>query len=301
MTADTNRPCPICNGVKNKIIFEKVIDFSHVGKGSFNVPFLKCRACNHIYTTDAYAEFNEMWYDKIYEKEKGVNAINRKRYLVWLDMIEPFRKMNKLFETGFGNGGFLETAHKERGWICAGNEVSERACEDMSSARAYNCDITMVPDDAIYDAVVSLGTIEHVSDPVIQVKNYHRLLRTGGVCFLTTPNINSLNRFVAGKDYRLFHPEHLSYFTAGVMKRVFRMAGFTDIRVWTQNIDIYDIFNKIFGKKNESTVDVFNKNQALREKIEVSRRLGMLKGAVNRLVKGLNIGMEMYLIAVKNE
>ena len=297
---DKKYPCPICSRAGSKVIFEKTIDFSHVGKGRFNAPFLKCKMCNFIYTVNSFMEFNEMWYEKIYDNDKEVSAMNKKRYLSWLDIIEPFRKTNKLFESGFGTGGFLRTAHYERGWECAGNEISAKACDKLSFCKAYNCDMAAVSEDGKYDAVMSLGTIEHVSDPVSQIRDYHRLLRNGGVCFLSTPNINSINRFVCGKEYRLFHPEHLSYFTAKTMKKVFRMNGFSDIKIWTQNIDIYDAFNSIFRKKNISSVQVFDKNQALREKIEVSRYLALLKSIINQTVRILNAGLEMYVIAVKN-
>jgi hypothetical protein len=131
------------------------------------------------------------------------------------------------------------------------------------------------------------------------VKHYHRLLRKGGVCFLSTPNINSLNRFVAGKEYRLFHPEHLSYFTVKTLKKVFQISGFSDIKIWTQNIDIYDAWNNLLRKKDISSVEVFNKNQALRGKIEANQRLAIFKDIINALVKRFNIGLEMYVIAIK--
>lgn len=294
-------PCPICGRTGGRVVFEKAIDFSHVGKGRFIVPFLKCKICDFIYTVNNFMKFNEMWYEKIYDNDKEASAMNKKRFLDWLDIIEPFRKTNKIFESGFGTGGFLKTAYYERAWECAGNEISAKACDKLSFCKAYNCDITDVPEDGRYDAVMSLGTIEHVSDPVSQIKNYYRLLRRGGVCFLSTPNINSINRFVSGKEYRLFHPEHMSYFTVKTIKRVFRANGFSDAKIWTQNIDIYDAFNSVFRKQmNISSVQVFDKNQALREKIEFNPYLALLKSIINQTVKFFNVGLEMYVIAVKN-
>lgn len=298
--ADNKNPCPICTRTGSKVIFEKAIDFSHVGRGKFNVPFLKCKECNFIYTVKNYMEFNKMWYEKIYDGAEEANPVNKKRYLSWLDIIEPFRKTNKLFESGFGTGGFLRAAHYERGWECSGNEISKKACEGLSFCRIYNCDIAMIEDDAKYDAVMSLGTIEHVCDPVSQIRNYHRLLRKGGVCFLSTPNINSVNRFVCGKKYRLFHPEHLSYFTVKTMRKALRMNGFSKARIWTQNIDVYEILNAVFPKRGVSSVEVYNKNQELRERIEERPHLAFLKGAVNQAVRALNAGLEMYVIALKD-
>jgi 2-polyprenyl-3-methyl-5-hydroxy-6-metoxy-1,4-benzoquinol methylase len=243
--------------------------------------------------------FNEIWYEKIYENDKEISTINKKRYLEWLDIIEPFRKTNKIFESGFGTGDFLKTAHYERGWECAGNEISNKACEKLSFCKTYNCDISIVKDDDRYDALFSLGAIEHVNDPVSQISNYMRLLRKGGVCFLSTPNINSINRFVAGKEYRLFHPEHISYFTTKSMEKVFKMNGFSDIKIWTQNIDIYDAYNNIFSREKVSSVEVFNKNQVLREKLEVNQRLILFKSIINKVIRFLNIGLEMYVVAIK--
>ncbi len=44
-----------------------------------------------------------------------------------------------------------------------------------------------------FDAVVSCETIEHVPDPAKAVREVARVLRPGGVLFLTTPNYMSLN------------------------------------------------------------------------------------------------------------
>lgn len=300
MIIDKKYPCPICSRTGSKVIFEKTIDFSHVGERSFNVPFLKCKRCNFIYTINSFMKFNEMWYEKIYENGKEASLVNKKRYLSWLDMMEPFRKTNKLFESGFGSGSFLKTAYYERGWECAGNEISAKACKGLSFCRVYNGDISMVEGDNTYDVVGSLGTIEHVNDPLSQVGHYYRLLRKGGICFLSTPNINSINRFIAGKEYRLFHPEHMSYFTAKTIKDIFERSGFSDIKIWTQNIDIYDAFNNIFRRKKISSIEVFDKNQVLREKIDTNQGLTIFKDTVNRIVKLLNVGLEMYVIAIKN-
>lgn len=299
MTINSKSLCPVCGHIESKVIFEKDISYVHVGKSTFKVPFLKCKKCSFVFVNDGFVEFNKMWYEEIYKDIKEVNSVNEKRYLSWLDIIEPFRRTNKLFESGFGSGGFLKTACSKRGWECSGNEISTKACEKLSSCKIFNCDIAMINGSNEYDAVVSLGTIEHVTDPISQIKHYRRLLRNGGICFLSTPNINSLNRFVAGKEHRLFHPEHISYFSAKAIKKAFNISGFSDIKIWTQNIDIYDAINNITKRKGTSSIEVFNKNQDLRKKIDENSRLKNLKNIINKFVTFLNVGLEMYVIAIK--
>lgn len=62
-------------------------------------------------------------------------------------------------------------------------------------------DIQSIPcEDASFDTVVSCETIEHVPDPARAVRELVRVLRPGGVLFLTTPNY--MGPFGAYRIYR---------------------------------------------------------------------------------------------------
>lgn len=58
----------------------------------------------------------------------------------------------------------------------------------------YVCDITQIPlPDHSLDAILCTEVIEHVVDPMVVLKEFHRLLKPGGKLLLTTPFISHLH------------------------------------------------------------------------------------------------------------
>ena len=67
--------------------------------------------------------------------------------------------------------------------------------------------------DQQYDVVFMSHVIEHVLDPVATVATIERLLAPGGVLYLETPNVGSLDARVWKQRWGLIHyPRHLYLF-----------------------------------------------------------------------------------------
>jgi SAM-dependent methyltransferase len=76
--------------------------------------------------------------------------------------------------------------------------------------RLYDCNRGLPFADAELDAVVSVEGIEHLESPTGFLRECARVLRPGGLLFLTTPNVDSLRsrKYVLGRGYhRFFGPE----------------------------------------------------------------------------------------------
>jgi SAM-dependent methyltransferase len=61
----------------------------------------------------------------------------------------------------------------------------------LASADAVLADAPLPYPDARFDAVVSMDVVEHVPDPLPWVQSALRVLKPGGLLFLTTPNYAS--------------------------------------------------------------------------------------------------------------
>ena len=71
-----------------------------------------------------------------------------------------------------------------------------------------------------FDIITSFEVIEHINNPIPELKNFYKLLRKGGLVYLTTPNFNSLLRYRLKSEYNVIcYPEHLSYYTPKTLKK----------------------------------------------------------------------------------
>jgi len=80
-----------------------------------------------------------------------------------------------------------------------------------------------------FDGIVSTEVIEHTTSPKAFLKSILRLLRPGGLLYVTTGNWN-LVRLVRGTPYIM--PEgHIYYFTPATMRQYFRLVGLDLVNV----------------------------------------------------------------------
>lgn len=96
--------------------------------------------------------------------------------------------------------------------------------------------------DASADAIIANQVIEHILDPVKFVREIHRVLRPGGRCVMTTPNIRYVKN-IAHLAFSGYGPRtaggntldgawddgHIHYFTHGDLREVFAHAGFLSV------------------------------------------------------------------------
>jgi len=88
-----------------------------------------------------------------------------------------------------------------------------------------------------YDAVVFLQTIEHVVDPLAVLSHFARILRPGGVAYVSTPNVLTLAPPGAAKSdnpwhLREYRVEEFSELCHGAFPRVEMLGLFHARKLW---------------------------------------------------------------------
>jgi SAM-dependent methyltransferase len=92
--------------------------------------------------------------------------------------------------------------------------------------------VEMHGEPGAYDAVVFLQTIEHVQDPAGVLEHFRRLLRPGGIAYVSTPNLLTLAPPGAAKSD---NPWHI---------REYRAAEFEDLcRQVFDQVDLLGLFH----------------------------------------------------------
>jgi SAM-dependent methyltransferase len=112
--------------------------------------------------------------------------------------------------------------------VVRGIELSEEAC---AVARRRGLDVFCgtleeFETDERFDVVFMSHVIEHVLDPVATVARIAELLRPGGVLYLETPNVGSLDARLWKQRWGLIHyPRHLYLFDRTTVARLLESAG----------------------------------------------------------------------------
>lgn len=230
-----------------------------------------------------------------YGREHFLSPLTILSYNKLLDEFEKFRKTNKILDVGCGLGFFLQEA-KKRGWEVYGTEYSETAVERCKekglTIKAGKLEVPMFREDD-FDVITSFEVIEHINDPVEEIRKIHELLRSGGLFYCTTPNFNSLLRYYLKGEFNIIgYPEHLTYYTKRTFGKLLRDNGFKKIKILSTGISLTRLrtSKRIFKEKliSESSSD-----ERLRQKLASRWYFQVFKQLVNIALAVTNTGMTL--------
>jgi SAM-dependent methyltransferase len=149
----------------------------------------------------------------------------------------------KLLDVGCGLGHFVKYA-QDQGWSAAGLETSPWAARQGAKDNAVVIHQTTLRDAPIapgsLDVVHANHVVEHMLDPVAELKAAKKLLRAGGLLVIEVPQ--ELSWPLSDRISRWLHPglrttqapsatSHLFFFTARGLAIAAKRAGFTVDRV----------------------------------------------------------------------
>jgi 2-polyprenyl-3-methyl-5-hydroxy-6-metoxy-1,4-benzoquinol methylase len=247
--------------------------------------------CSRIPTTPELIKHYEG-----YGRQDYLSPITVKRYHELLDGFEKYRKTGKILDVGCGIGLFLVEAQK-RGWEVYGTEFTDKAIEicEKNGIRMQQgkLDPTWYK-EGMFDIVTSFEVIEHINNPVEEVRNINKILRPGGLFYFTTPNFNALERYFLKADYNIIgYPEHLSYYTKHTVNYLLTNNGFKKMKIQTTGISLTRIKTSINSKSTESYVSATSTDEKLRTSLEKNKLSLFLKKSMNGVLNVLGIGSSL--------
>lgn len=259
------------------------------------VQLVKCVGCGFVFCEKIPSEKELADYYSNYGLQQYLSPITVKRYHEWLDDFEQYRSTGNLLDIGCANGLFLVEAQK-RGWKVFGTEYGS---EQVINCRAKNITMNQGPlqmemfPGIEFDVITSIEVIEHINNPVEELKIIHNKLRHGGFFYCTTPNFNALSRYILGDKYNIIsYPEHLSYYTPSTLSKLMHSSGFKKIFSRTTGISVTR-FNQSTGKRSQQVVSAKSDDELLRNKIETRWYLKMAKAILNFLFNLTGLGYSL--------
>jgi SAM-dependent methyltransferase len=240
--------CPCCGANLDLTPVLEGPDRLHGTPGSF--PVARCAACGAGVTLprlppEALAAFYPDSYGPYDAAQRG--AVARVSALIqawqgWRALrTEPLRTLraraaSRAIDVGCGRGD-LGAVLIRHGWRVTGVDPSATACE---AARARGLDarhgtlasVSLEP--GAHDAAIFRQSLEHVGDPVADLRRARECLRPGGLVLVSVPNFACWQRRrFASRWYHLDLPRHRVHFTPIALCAALRHAGLEPRRVST--------------------------------------------------------------------
>lgn len=257
----------------------------------YNTPVMRCDGCGLYYANPRWKsehlfgrytpEFWTQYADTVKDTAVDVEA-NYARWLPFLAAMDASRKSNRILDVGCATGEFLLAA-QARGWEVYGVETSPIAAEQArrltgGKVHAGTLDTAEFP-DGYFDVVTLWDVIEHLQDPRAYLERVGRLLRSGGILSITTPNIRSIAFRLLGPSWIPIGPnDHLYYFAPRTLARLLAECGFSIYTMHTMATEF-------------STWHQWLRFPSLQ------RLAPMLRSASLPITNRLLLGDELYLIA----
>ena len=229
--------CTVCG--KNSKVFDKSINLFH------------CVVCNHTFTAvrvleekyleEYFSDVHRNWFS--YPNYKLFEFIRRRIFQ------ENSSKVIKVLDVGCGNGDlqkyFLAKGEKAElmGIDLAKNDKSPGIKFIRGNFFTYKI-------RKIFDVVITLGTIEHIENPILFVKKISKLLHKQGLLIIMTIDSDSLLYWLArlanwlgvNEAYRqLFVGHHLQHFTKDSLRRLLENNGYEIIYQKNHNFSLKSV------------------------------------------------------------
>ena len=140
----------------------------------------------------------------------------------------------KICEVGCSTGVFMEILSTYSSNV-SGVEVGESQLAEVRR-RGFECKNTIkdYSVDDPFDLILMYAVVEHMRDPVTELKQAYDRLSAGGAIVIDVPNWDSFYRKVARRKWLwLIPPIHIQYFNRRSISQLLSNAGFKDVSVRT--------------------------------------------------------------------
>ena len=168
-----------------------------------------------IYSTE-YRLGYQSWVGKI------LNFYNRTVFAADAKFIKRYIKRGKIIDIGYGSGEMLSALGP--GWDKYGFDVYSKTADRIEIEKRLGIktleSLGGLKDNS-FDLVILRNVIEHTTEFRSLLGDSYRLLRPGGLLFVRTPNIDSLDFELFGTSwYMTYMGGHIVFFNIKTLKKV---------------------------------------------------------------------------------
>jgi 2-polyprenyl-3-methyl-5-hydroxy-6-metoxy-1,4-benzoquinol methylase len=209
-------------------------------------PVVRCRRCRLVYVSPVQREAGA--YDLDLSADERLERLRPKSYenedylreQRWRsqDLAARLRQTWQmkpggcLLDVGCSTGALLEAATRQ-GYESSGVEpwaaVAAHAAHQGYRVTTSTLREAQFP-KASYDVVTLIHVLEHLEEPLEELREIRRILRHDGILVVEVPNIESLGYRLTGRRWRNFIADHLMHFSPASLRQMLGRCGFEVIR-----------------------------------------------------------------------
>ena len=262
-------PCKICHqqaafvGVKTGKLQQKSFELFH------------CPACGYSFIGNPWLDYADIYSEAYYKGQGADPLVDYVFELGWPDQTVRAYEWNgilavvcslmsvspqtKWLDFGCGNGGLVRHVRFQTGCQIWGYEQGWIKDKAEKAGISFLSEAELKEAEGSFDVVTAIEVLEHVLDPLAELKRIRSLLRPGGLFFFTTGNAEPHRNKLLQWPYVL--PEiHISFFEPRTLSTALQTVGFRP-----ENRNFSSGFNGIIRFKTLKTLGV--RRKAIWEKL----------------------------------
>ncbi len=201
----------------------------------------QCLECDQVFSTQIPTKQEIDQFQTPFKRKDRITSNSLRRYSSILDRFEKFRQTNRILDIDCIHGEFMALA-KDFSWEVYGTADTDsamKACEENGLKMSFkSLDLSRFEDE-YFDIICLRNVLEMHQNPLEIIEGVKRILRKGGLVYVTTPNFNALLRYRLKEKYVLFnYPLRLTYYTSRTLRRVFKLNDFKVFETETTGIPL---------------------------------------------------------------
>ncbi len=251
--------CPIC-GIDTNYVY-----LVHETKRKLDGIWYRC-SCGVVFQEDLpnHSVYNKKYIKALEDaKEYQYRSIHAAR--TYANLIEELTYGRMFLDVGFSSPAIMNY-FEDRGWLTWGIDVNQDISghDNIYKGDFMTYDFAPQTEDEDVQNMILKGTIkrtfdviwlshslEHFDDPIETIKRIKYLLSPDGVVFISTPDIDFINKTGVGSFPHWNKQEHYVMWSEPALKREFERAGFKTIMSrrnfssrFTSWYDVHAIFQR---------------------------------------------------------
>jgi SAM-dependent methyltransferase len=201
----------------------------------------RCQRCRFAFIADPWTEF-ELIYDDRYYAGAGADPLvdyqfelshprRTVRQYEWRGIVEVVRRLLggldavRWLDFGSGNGGLVRFSLEHTNASVVGFDHGAIAAQARKLGIPMLAPEELLAEEGCFDVVTAIEVLEHTLDPLAELRQIRRLLRPGGLLFLTTGNAAAFAERLPNWSYIV--PEiHVSFFEPSTLAYALERSGF---------------------------------------------------------------------------